>query len=118
MASDNFALDLLVVWIDVDSVKAELGEVSSAEGVVGLFKDLLEKSDPRAKALPMRFPTALSTSLVSVMARGLLYGTGVNPVSTAHVVVLADDGRVLDLGLPADFLELAPKLKEAVSKQE
>lgn len=104
-------IELSVVWFDVSTVADELSVVTGVDGLIGLFSSLVGAADDRARSVPIRFPVVLSTGLVPVFARSALWSLGVGVAGTAYVVFSTADGKVVDLGVPSNFMGFVPGWK-------
>ena len=110
MSTENGTVDILVVAADVNTLVSELSEVKVVSELAKMVGELASQSDLRAKVLPLRFPNTLSLGLLPVFTRATLYDTEMAASSTVFVNILAEDGRILDLGVPNDLLKIAPHL--------
>jgi hypothetical protein len=102
--------DIIVVAADVNALASELANVNTFAEVAPLVGELASQSDLRAKIFPLRFPSTLSSSLLPIFTRALLYDAGLPAMSTVFVDILAEDGRILDLGVPQELSIVAPHL--------
>lgn len=117
MLQENGTIDILIVAADVNALATELVDVQNFTEVATRVGDLASNSDPRARVLPLRFPATLSLGLLPVFTRAMLFDAGMSLQSTVYVNILAEDGRILDLGIPRDLNSLAPNLFEEQKRE-
>lgn len=110
-------IELSLVWFDVSTVVEELAEVVDVNGVVSLFSNLVSNADERVRTVPVRFPVVLSLGLVPAFARSALWSLGVGSAGTAYVVFSTGDGKVLDIGVPSNFMGFVPKWAGPVASE-
>lgn len=118
MSTENGTIDILVVAADVNTLAGDLGDVKSIDEFAKFVGELASQSDLRARVLPLQFPAAISLGLLPVFTRAVLYDAELSTVSTAFVSILAENGRILDLGIPRDLLTIAPHLFQSVEQDE
>ena len=110
MSIETGVFDIIVVAVDVNTLSDELTRVKTVAEIAPLVGELASQSDLRAKIFPLRFPSTLSLSLLPVFTRAVLYDAGLSAASTVFVDVLAEDGRILDLGVPQELSVVAPHI--------
>lgn len=107
------SLSLTLVWWDVGSTLDEFGSMNTLNDLGEFVGKMLESKDDRISVMDMPFPAVLSVGLAPIFARSGLWSRGARVETTCYMVISAEDGRILDLGLPVGIENFAPGLFEA-----
>lgn len=103
-------ISLLVVHADLLSLQKELSNMSKLDELPDKLTTLLKDQDSRIKAVPIRFPMALNSNIVSIFVHAALFLSSAHIDTVVYMVVDTGNGRILDVRVPVLLNTIAPHL--------